>query len=63
MMRDYAEEAPFRRNEAPFADRARGRINRRLVEAFLKIVPEVACEVLNQRVFRVKEGLMPSSLP
>ena len=62
MMRDHAEktlsDATQRRSPTALAVRLIGR----LVEALLKTVPEAACEALDQRVLRAKEGLMPPLL-
>jgi hypothetical protein len=73
MMRDQAEktlsDATQRRSSTALAVQHIGRLIAlavqhigRLMEAFLTMVPEAACEALSQRVFRAKEGLMPSSL-
>jgi hypothetical protein len=57
MMCDHAEktlaDATQRRSPTALAVQLIGR----LVEALLKTVPEVACEALDQRILRAKEGV------
>ena len=62
MMRDHAEKtlSDALRHRSPTVLTVQ--LIGRLMEALLKTVPEAACEALEQRVFGVKEGLMPSSL-
>ena len=62
MMRDLAEktlsDATQRRLPTALAVQLIGQ----LVEALLKTVPEAACEALDQRAFKAKEGFMPPLL-
>ena len=62
MMRDYVEktlsDATPRRSPTALAVQRNGQVN----GAFLRTVPDAACEALVRRVLRAKEGLMPSSL-
>lgn len=63
MTRDYAEKALSGAMRYRSLTVLAGQINRRLVEALVKTVPEGACETLRQRVVMEKKNLMPSSLP
>ena len=62
MMRDHVEktlsDATRRRPSTALAVQLNGQVN----GAFLRTVPDAACEALVRRVLRAKEGLMPSSL-
>ena len=61
-MRDHVEktlsDATQRRSPSAFAIQLNGQVN----GAFLRTVPDAACEALVRRFVRAKEGLMPSSL-